>query len=123
MEHDRIAIKTYWEKQYLLIKNYNIQTQDDFISFCNEMRKKRNHALLLSIMKYRIEQGEELERLSELDRRVIAQALELDAIMRSWVNSMPVFSFSLLFLIADVCFPRQVDYIFTPITNSFFPKF
>lgn len=107
--NDEISIKKYWEKQRNIIKKYDIKTHADFVQFCEEMRRLKNYALLISIIKYLLEIGEELERMSANDRRVINQATDLDAMMRSWINSMPVLSFSLLLLIADVCFPEKTD--------------
>lgn len=123
LKNDEIAIKRFWEKQHYFIETFNIKTQDDFVRYCIEMRKQKNQAVLLSIIKYLIECGEELDRLTALERRLIGQAADLDAIMRNWVKSMPVFSFSLLFLMADVCFPHIGNDTFTPGVNFSVPNF
>lgn len=118
--NDEISIKKYWEKQRNIIKKYDIKTHADFVYFCEEMRRIKNYAILISLIKYRLEIGEELERLSASDRRVIRQSIDLDAVMRNWINSMPVLSFSLLFLMAEVCFPATTDNDLFAIGNKHF---
>lgn len=98
-------IKEYDQKRYDWLKKYDIKTEDDFKRFCHDRYKDKKHALLLSMMKFKmIKHNECLDRLTDENRLAIGYSPDLDWPMRIWMESLPKFDIFCLVMLADVYF-------------------
>lgn len=99
-----------------------IKTTEDFRDYLRNNQRLKNFRELLSIMKYLIdEKGEDFDMLTDTDRKLISGQADLNDEMKTWIDSMPKFEFSMLVMLSGTCFGHFPDLDFTPKKSGIAP--